>query len=393
MLPSPKKLIYARIAERGVVSKADLLAAGHLTSSTLTRLLDEMIGQALIRGTNLGPSSGGRRPILYQINPDYGYIFGLDISRFTSALGLFDMQLNPKSLVRWRMDETMTPSRFVRHTIRQMKSFLKDHRIEPGRILGVGIGAVGPLDRNTGLILDPIYFPAAGWSHVPICDILGEETGWKVRLENGAHAALIGEQWAMRHEHVQHALYVNAGVSLRSALMSYGQIVHGAFDMEGSIGQMIIQANGERLHESGNYGALEAYASITALLKQARAQAKMGRELPPLYYGPTPERIHFDGLVQALEAGEPYANELFRQAAVYFGIGLANLINSFHPEKIILGGALVNSNKLFFETAAEVARKNTYHYPQYQPQFSKGELKEDAVVTGAALTVWKASLP
>lgn len=388
-IPTPKQLIYNLIAEKGTVAKADLLAYTSLTSSTLTRMLEEMIEEDLIEAADLGPSRGGRRPILYQINANYGYIFGLEVSRIHSSLGLFDMQLNPKSLIHWRMDEAMTPERFLEYTMRQIRNFLRDHRIPHEKVLGLGIGAVGPLDRTSGTILDPLYFPAKGWCNIPICDLFTKETGWRVILENGANAALIGEQWALRHDQIQHALYVHAGVSLRSAMMSHGRIVHGTMDMEGSIGQMIIQTDGPRLNNTGNYGALEAYASIEALEKQARAQAKMGR-FPFLHHKEVPpEQINFDLLLQAQRLGDSFAQELFNQSATYFGIGLANLINIFHPEKVILGGALINSSQMYFETATEIATKNAYYYPKYTPQFSKGELKEAAVVTGAALNVWK----
>lgn len=84
---------------------------------------------------------------------------------------------------------------------------------------------------------------------------------------------------------------------------------------------------------------------------------------------------------------KPLERVLFTQAAVHFGIGLANVINLFHPETIILGGALTHSHELFFQTAVEVAQRNTYRYPEYQPHFSLGTLKEEAVVTGAAIMV------
>lgn len=387
--PSAKKIIYSHIADKKTATKAELLADSGLTSSTLTRLLEEMTEEGLIQVADLGPSRGGRRPILYKINADYGYIFGLEISRIHSSLALFDMQLNPKSLVHWRMDEAMTPERFLEYTLQQMRLFLRDHQINREQVIGVGIGAVGPLDRSSGTILDPQYFPAPGWKDVPVCELLRKETGWTTVIENGANAALLGEQWVLRHEHIQHALYVHAGVSLRSAMMSHGRIIHGTVDMEGSIGQMIIQADGSRLNQSGNYGALEAYASIESLEKQARSQAKMGRfpfvhlkEVPP-------ERIGFDLLKQAHEADDPYAQELFKQSATYLGVGLANIINMFHPDQIILGGALINSSSMYYETVIDVALKNTYYYPKYQPQFSKGQLKEAAVVTGAALNIWK----
>ncbi|WP_123043879.1 ROK family protein [Cohnella candidum] len=388
-IPSMKKLVYNRIAEYGPLSKAELLSAFQITSSTLTRMLEDMVSEKLIQAASLGTSSGGRRPILYRINPDYGYIFGLEISRFSSTLGLFDMALNPKSSIRWRMDETMTPEWLVDHAARHMKSILKDHGIDSSRVMGIGIGAVGPLDRDNGIILDPLHFPASGWRNVAICRLFEEETGWKTRLENGANAALLGEIWSMRDQGAQHALYIHAGVSLRSAIMSHGRIVHGSVDTEGSVGQMIIQTDGPRLSASGNYGALEAFASIRALEKKAQSQAQAGRNLEPVLRGLTPDRIDFSALLQALESEDPFTRELFDQSAVYFGVGLANLINTFHPEIVILGGPLISRNALYFDRAIEIAKKNIFYFPKYEPLFSKGSLKEDAVITGSALEVWQ----
>jgi predicted NBD/HSP70 family sugar kinase len=285
------------------------------------------------------------------------------------------------------MDETMTPESLTDHVARLMRAFLKDHGIEPGRILGVGIGAVGPLDRRSGVILDPLYFPSKGWTQTPICRMLEEKTGFRAMLENGANTALMGERWAAGGDNIQHALYIHTGTTLRSAMMSYGQIIHGTVDMEGAIGQMIVNTDGSRLHAAGNYGALEAYASVRALEMRARAQLKMGAFALSPSWPANPEQLDFDILVQALSEGDSAVREWFRESAVYFGVGLANLINVFHPEIIFLGGALVNAHPMVFETATETARRNTYYFPAYEPRFSRGRLKEDAVVTGAALMV------
>lgn len=387
---SPKKRIYTLIAEHGTLSKAELLAHTAMTSSTLTRLLEEMAAERLILTAKLGPSSGGRRPILYETNPAYGYMFGLEISRFHSSLGFFDLRLNPMSFTRWRMDGAMTPSRFVEHAEASMKAILHDHGISPEQVIGTGIGAVGPLDRVRGTILKPMYYPAAGWVDVPICRMLEEATGIPAQLENGANTALMGEHWSMRHASPQHMLYVHAGVGLRSAMMSYGQIIHGSIDMEGAIGQMIIQTDGPRLHEDGNFGALEAFVTVQALERQAQSLARLGRSpLTDLFPALQPEQIRYDTLLLALRQEHPYAVELFQRSATHLGIGLANMINMLHPETVILGGVLMNSHENYYRTAIEVARKNTYYYPAYQPLFSKGELREDAVAAGAALMVWR----
>jgi Transcriptional regulator/sugar kinase len=386
-VPSHKQLIYDYIANLGPVAKAELLEVHDLTSSTMTRLLDEMAKEGLILVTGLGPSKGGRKPLLYQVNPDYAYTFGLEISRFTSTLGLFDMNMNQKSVVRWRMDVTMTPERLVAHAVSMMQAFMKDHAIAPERILGLGIGAVGPLDPGSGIIINPQYFPAEGWEQVPICAMFEEAVHLPTMLENGANTALVGEHWSMRHENVEHVLYVSAGVSLRSAMMSYGRIIYGKVDTEGSIGQMIIDVDGPRLGDTGNYGSLETFASVQALERQVRTRLKLGGSLLPNHSAVAPEQVNLDTITSGLNAGDPFIQEIFQQSASYFGVGLANLINMFHPELIILGGALINANPMYYRVATEVAVKKTYYSEAYLPQFSLGQLKEDAVVTGAALMV------
>lgn len=386
-IPSPKKLIYDRITEMGIVSKLDLLTDFSLTKSTMTRLLDEMTGEGLLVESGLGQSSGGRRPILYEINPSYGYIFGLEISRVYSSLGLFDMQMNPKSITHWRMDQAFTPERFLEHVSTQIRAIMRDHQLADSQIISIGIGAVGPLDRDNGVILQPSHFPSPGWNNLPICRLVEERTGFQALLDNGANTALLGERWSIPHANSQHMLYVHAGAGLRYAMMSHGKLVHGTMDMEDAIGQMIIQTEGPRLHQEGNYGALEAFVSIQALEQRARSEVSQGRDQILHAYKVTAEHLTYDVLLQAFRDGDPHATELFTEAAVHFGIGLANIINLLHPETIILGGILIHSHELFFQTAVNTAQKNIYRYPEYQPHFTLGTLKEEAVVTGAAIMV------
>ncbi|KGE18814.1 ROK family protein [Paenibacillus wynnii] len=386
-IPSPKKLLYDRIAQQGPVSKLDLLNIFSLTKSTMNRLLEEMTKEGLVIESGFGESSGGRRPILYQINPSYGYILGLEVSRVYSSLGLFDMQMNPKSIVHWRMDQTFTPEKFLDYVVHQVRVFLRDHQLEARQIIGMGIGAVGPLDRKKGLILQPLHFPATGWNNLPICQLIEERTGIRSVLDNGANTALLGERWAINGASIQHMLYVHVGAGLRFAMMSHEGIVYGTMDMEDAMGQMIIQTDGPRLNNEGNYGALEAFVSVKALEQRARTVVSLGSDQILNRYKVKAEKINYDVLVQAFRDGDPDATEIFIQAAGHLGIGLANAINLFHPETIILGGALIHSHESFFRTAVDVAKKNIYRYSEYLPHFSLGTLKEEAVVTGAAIIV------
>ncbi|MCZ8519139.1 MULTISPECIES: ROK family protein [Paenibacillus] len=381
------KEIFESIRRTGTVSKIELLDKSGLTGSTLTRTLEELTAQELILEAGFGESTGGRRPILYEINPHYAYVFGLDISRIHSRLILFDLRMNKLEGRRWTMTEELTPSLLLDDIARTALAMLERHAIPHDKVLGLGLGAVGPLDRAAGSLIEPLHFPTGGWGHLSIAPYLEQRLGFPVILENGANAALIGESWSDRERDYRHMLYIHAGVGLRSAMMTNGQVVYGAVDMEGSIGQMIVQSDGPRLWGQGNYGALESYASIPALEHQAQSLLKQGRDSLLQRLEPDPERITFTHLQTALQENDPLTVELFTQAATFFGIGLANLLNILHPEKVILGGPLISSYPGFFHTATRVAIQRTYYYPTYQVVFSHGSLGEEAIVTGSALLV------
>ncbi|WP_019532793.1 ROK family protein [Paenibacillus ginsengihumi] len=381
------KDIYELIRRQGTVSKQELLEQSGLTGSTLTRTLEDLSAQGLILEAGFGDSTGGRRPILYETNPAYGYVFGLDISRVYSRLNLYDLHLNRLESERWVMTEDATPDKLLADIVRSAKAMLQRRGLRPQDVIGMGIGAVGPIDRSAGTILEPLHFAAPGWNHIPIVSRLEDELGFPALLDNGANTAIIGEWWADREREYRHLLYVHVGVGLRSSMMTGGKIVYGAVDMEGSVGQMIIQTNGDRLRNHGNYGSLESYVSVHALEEQARSRLKQGRDSLLRELEPDPDKISYMHLEQALQSGDPLAAELFTQAATYFGIGLANLLNVLHPEKVVLGGTLIGSHPSFFHTATRVAIRNTYHYPKYQVVFSLGRLGDEALAAGAATMV------
>jgi predicted NBD/HSP70 family sugar kinase len=381
---------FELIHKQNNVSKIELLEQTKLSVSTLTRTLDELRDQGFILEAGFGESTGGRRPILYQTNPTFGYLFGLEISRTFSLIFLCDMQMNKLDSRKWAMHEGLTPEVLVEEIVYTVRNMLAVHGIFHTSVLGMGIGSVGPLDRFSGTILEPLYFKANGWKNVPICAMLEQELTFPVLLDNGANMAILGEYWASRNQPNQYMLYVHLGLGIRSAMMVGGKIVYGAVDMEGSIGQMIIQSDGPRLRETGNFGSLENYATIFALEQQIRTKLKQGRqsilqEISGLEKGP--DRIHFPHIVRAYEEKDPMVTELFTQAATYFGIGLANLLNILHPEIVILGGPLVSFNPMFFEISTQVAMQKSQHNPTYQVVFSQGNLGEYALVTGAAVMV------
>ena len=109
-IPNRKaKEVYELITRQTTVSKIDLLDQSGMTVSTLTRLLEELTSQGLILESGFGASTGGRRPILYEKNLAYAYIFGLEISRTLSKLVLVDLGMNKLESNSWDNDRGHDP--------------------------------------------------------------------------------------------------------------------------------------------------------------------------------------------------------------------------------------------------------------------------------------------
>lgn len=383
------KDIFFLLRKRGVVSKTDIAEHCDMTASTLARALDDLTQVGLIREAGRGESRGGRRPILYAVDPTYGYVFGLDISRSFSRLILCDLSLRMIDSRIWTMTTHMTPEVLLSQVIIAIESMIHTHKIAMDKMIGIGIGAVGPLDRNTGTLLEPLYFPAEGWNHFKLVDYLHSRLDMPIILDNGANSAIWAEYWQDQSEQkVEHLLYIRAGVGLRSSMMTNGHLVYGAVDMEGSVGQMIVQTDGIRhRNHAGNYGCLESYVSTYALEQQAVSLLKQGRDSVLRDMVTDIERLDIGHLHRALEHKDPLVVELFSQAATYFGIGVANLLNILHPEKVILGGPLITDHPLFFRISTKIALKNTYYYPVYNVEFKKEKLGENTIAVGAAAMI------
>jgi predicted NBD/HSP70 family sugar kinase len=387
IIKNPKaKQVFGEIRKHKKIIKIDLVKNTGLKSTTLTRILEDLLEEKLIIEAGYGFSTGGRKPILYAINPTYAYVIGLDLSRTYSKLVLCDLHLNIIDSIRWEMTKVMTPTILINHVSETVHKLLKENRVSKEDVLGMGVGSVGPLDRKKGIILEPLHFPAEGWLNIKICDVFEDNLQFPVKIDNGANTAILGEYWASEHIHYQQLVYIHIGVGIRSGMMSSGQVFYGATDMEGSIGQMIIQTDGlSPLHGiNGNYGALESYTTIQAIENKGKSLLKQGRESFLNNLIAKPEELEINHFITALREKDPLVTEIIMEAATYLGIGLANILNILHPEKVILGGPLITNLNLYYETAVKVAQKKTYYYPTYQPSFAKSKLGESGLAIGAA---------
>jgi len=248
-------------------------------------------------------------------------------------------------------------------------------------IAGVGIGSPGPLNTKTGIVL---LTPNLGWTNYPVRDLLSEALGLPATLDNDANCAIFGEWWRGAARGAKHVVGLTIGTGIGGGIVLDGEIYHGASDIAGELGHMTIDSTGRRC-KCGNYGCLEAYASGPAIAARAVEGIEAGAETSlPAYVQNDLAKITAQVVYEAAHDGDAYAREVVHDTAKVLGAGVANIINIFNPQVVVIcGGVTLAGDQLFVPLRSEVKRR-AFKPAANACRIVPGELTGTAGVYGAA---------
>ena len=273
--------------------------------------------------------------------------------------------------------------RIARQVQASMGEAEKSGGVRRDSIMGVGIGAPGPLDRERGLVL---LTPNLGWRNLPLRDLVSEAVGLPATLDNDANCAVYGEWWVGAARGAKYVVGLTIGTGIGDGIVLDGEIYHGTSDVAGEIGHTTIDSTG-RLCKCGNYGCLEAYASGPAIAARAVEGIVSGVDTHlPDYVGGDLTKITAQTVYEAAYANDDFALEVVRDTAKFLGAGVGNLVNIFNPDVIVIaGGVTMAGDRLFVPLRAEVKRR------AFEPAVARcsivpGALPGTAGVIGAAAT-------
>jgi glucokinase len=257
-------------------------------------------------------------------------------------------------------------------------------------LVGIGIGIAGQVDSERGILLGTPNLSRAT-VELPIAQRLQERFGVPTALANDVQIAAMGEQRFGAGKDVDDFLCVFVGTGIGGAIVQKSQLVRGATATAGEIGHIVVQSDG-RLCGCGGRGHLEAYASRTAITQTLLGDLKRGRQsiLTELVPAPSEDApggtaIRSGILARAVKANDPLVTETISQAGHYLGLGLASAINLLNPQRIILGGGVIEAVDLLFEVASNNARRESLPVPGQKVEIFKAALGDYSGVIGAAL--------
>lgn len=257
------------------------------------------------------------------------------------------------------------------------------------QLAGIGIGLAGQVDRVRGLLLGAPNL-AAGVVDMPIRDQLITRFNLPVVIGNDVEIGAYGEQHYGAGRGGADFVCVFVGTGVGGAIVQDGKLRRGATGTAGEIGHTVIMYDG-RICGCGGRGHLEAYASRTAITRVLLAELARGRKsLLRELHKPEDQIVRSKVLAQCEEEGDALVLETLREAGEYLGAGLASLADLVNPERIIIGGGLIDATKTVFERAQHKAREIALPTPARGLDVVRATLGDNSGIVGAA---WMAAHP
>lgn len=355
--------ILISFLQETLISRAGLAKRTSLSSATVTNLTKELIDQELITEEDSIESSEkrrvGRPRTMLRLVPDARYALGVHI-----GVGLFRVALT--NLYAEMIDNRIVtfnpaspPRQVLKRITAQITSLIAENRIKHEKLLGIGVGASGLVNHQTGV---NVLAPRLGWKNTNIQKILNDETGLPVCVDNNVRAMAVGEAFFGAGRDVSVLAFVYGRIGVGAGFVVNGQVYRGVRASAGEIGHTVMVPVGGELCECGNYGCLETLVSEPVLIRKANEIADRYPDtlLAQFIRHNDNGDEDIENIFTAAREGDKYTRKMMVEQIRYLGLALANLVNILNPEMIILGGMFAQGDDLILPVAEEVMHETAF---------------------------------
>ncbi len=321
---------------------------------TVAKYVGELMADGYFVECGKMDSHRGRKPIIYGVNPKACYFVGVDISRFALNIGMLNIVgeiVCEATIDDFHFHNTPATLDKVHHSVVE---FITNSGVEAYKVALVNINISGRVNSHTGESYSIFNFEE---NDEPLASILSERIGLPVRIENDSRAMTFGELSMGNARGYRNALFVNASWGLGLGIIAGGELYYGRHGYSGEIGHMNVY-NNEIMCHCGKKGCLETEVSGYAIHRKLIERIQQGQTsvLSPLVASGKPIST-YDIVCAATRNEDPLCIELIEQTGAELGRQLANLINIFNPEAVIIGGVLALADEYFLPPIRSAIRK------------------------------------
>lgn len=355
-------IVLEAVLKHAPLSRAQISELTGLNKATVSSLVQDLIDSHLVLENGPGQSSGGRKPVMLLFNGTAGYAVGIDLGVNYIRGILVDMEGNVIA-EQLRGLKQQNAEQAIDQLTACIELLINEAPDSPYGIVGIGVGVPGIVDDN-GTIL---FAPNLKWRQVELQKQLKERFGLPVTIDNEANAGAQGEQKYGAGRGIPNQIYVSVGIGIGTGIILNKELYKGTSGFSGELGHLSIEYDGKPC-SCGNRGCWELYASENALLERA---SLLGYE-------------SLEELLEAAAEGDERVVALIRSIGDYLGAGIANIVNVFNPDVVIIGNRMSRAAQWLEPAVQAAVDQRTLPYHRERMRILFAELQDQSAVRGAA---------
>jgi len=355
------------------VSRAEIAKILSLNPATVSSNVVDLLELGLIREMGSGDSSGGRKPIMLELDYDNVYVIGVHTELTHANIGVVDLKgrIIDKKVYPYDTIEGDNGEAILNKVIDGIDDIFKKTKVDKVKIIGIGVGLHGLVDSVAG---ESVFAPAFHWHHIAIGDILSKKYDMPIMVDNDVRVMALGEKWFGRAKQCENFILINVGEGIGGALFINGKLYSGKAFGAGEVGH--IKVTHKQLQcECGNMGCLTMIASEEAIISSVKDAECAGKD------------VTLDKIIDCAKSGNKEALDILKNAGDYIGTGVGIIINIINPETIILTGTVLKAKEFFFDNIIEGAKKSSIIDNFAKTTIDVSAIEEDLGVIGASTLV------
>ena len=309
------------------------------------------------------------------------YTIGIDLGGTTMTAGLVNEDYEIVGKITWATRLPRPAEDLEKAMADLCREVAKQNGVDFSEVRYVGIGTPGSVNFTTGFVGYNTNFNYYDWNLGTDLEAL---LGCKVYVENDANAAAFGEYIAGGAKGYKDAVVITLGTGIGSGIILDGKILRGFNFAAGEMGHTVIVKDGRKCN-CGRHGCWERYASDRALSEDTKAAMREHRDTIMWDLVKDIDHVIAKTSFDAMEKGDALAKQVVENWMEYVGCGIANVVNTFEPEVICIGGGVSNQGETLLGPVRAYVEKETHDITTGRvPEIRACVLRNDAGVIGAA---------
>jgi N-acetylglucosamine repressor len=366
-------LLIELVRRFGPISRAELSRQSQISAPTVSAIVAQMLARGTFSEVAVAPSSGGRPPVLLQLNPTAGYVVGIKLRSDGLTTVVCDLDAGVVATDEASVALVGDPAAAITAVEEATRRVLQGAGIARTKVLGVGIGLPGVIDSLRGSCQ---FSHLLQWHEVELAAPLQRRLRLPVWVDNDVNTLAIAEKWAGDGIAARNFITLSVGRGLGLGIVIDRAVYRGAVGGAGEFGHLIVDPDGPEC-ECGRSGCLEALVGERALLR--RVSDFHSRE------------ISRDDFISLAAAGDGATIQVLTDASELLGVAMANVVTLLNPELVIICGEGTQLGAPFLDSVVAAIRDQPFAGLGKQIEVKVQQWGDDAWAVGAATLVLRES--